>query len=216
MAKSTLTQLIAKVSALIDIQVSSSTTPSIDNITGWLNEGAIQIFRLFPVEEFRDSMIYLLKRNNGDVNQDDFTKRLMKIVAVYKDGVYCTKITEEEMGSLENSRPLKFNYMQPAYCRVSSSGNHTVIKTYPPIGTSGKIEVTYLPYPFEYNSATPTATPDNTGVPVSLEGYLVEYAAILARIQDEEPGQFQLYMQDWRSKIQMAHGLPVESVEGNL
>jgi hypothetical protein len=210
--KRNLEDLVSAVSGLIDIQVDDSTTPSFEDVTSWLNEGAVQVFRIFPVEEFRDAMI-TQEKDGAIFSQNDFTHKLLKIVSVYRNSAICTKLTEEEFGSLSSSRPLRFNSLQPAYCRRSVN-NNTVISVYP--GGGVVYQITYLPYPYAYDTSLPNATPDNTAVPASLEHAMIEYAAILARIQDEEPAQFQLYINDWRQKIQMAYGVPNESIEGAL
>lgn len=211
LARRNLTQLVSAVSGLIDNKITANTTPSLDDVTGWLNEGAIQIFRLIPVEELRDCMISIFKYGQN-VTASDFERNVLKIISVYSNGKICAKVNEEEFALIDQLRPLRYNSNQPAWAKTKR-GAEVSISIYPS-GSSMMTQITFLPYPFIYSSSSPTEAPDDTAVPATLEGMLIEYAAMLARIQDEEPAQYNMYMQDWRTKVQMAHGIPSESIEG--
>lgn len=211
--KKTARQLIDDVASLIDIQLTDNTTPSREQVVEWLNQGVIEVFRLIPPEELRDAMI-THQDYTTQVFASSFEKKLIKIVSLKRNGIPCVKVEENEFGLLRTMYPYRFTADNPAYSRTTLDGE-IIYKVHP----SGKVvwQITYLPYPFVYETGDneeEDAAPDRYAVPSMLESFVIQYAATYARVQDEEPGQFQLYMADWRQRLQMAYGVPVDTTEG--
>jgi hypothetical protein len=220
LSKRTARDLIDSVGSLIDQDITLTSTPSRKEVVDWLNEGVIQAFRIMPIEELSDTYVSDTVLAT-QVPESDLSQKLLRIATVYRNVVNCKRITENEMGKVIRIAPFKYSIDDPAFALVND-GLGTKIKVYP-LGAT-VIAVTYVPYPFIYQSDLGTEdvdadkpedeAPTNEAIPATLEGMIIEHAAALARIQDEEPGQYQLYMSQWEKKLQTAHQLPVDSIEG--
>lgn len=215
LSKKTAKDLIDDVASLIDIQLTDNTTPSRAQVVEWLNQGAIEVFRLVPAEELRDSAIYIQKWV-ASLSDADLTHKMLRVLSLNRNGVSCEKVKENDFNRIKSLTPLKYTASNPAYTRYTLN-NSTYFKMIP--GGTVLWQLTYIPYPFVYatgNDDEEIEVPDERAVPSSLESFVITYAAAYARVQDEEPGQFQLYIADWRQRLQMIYGIEADTLEGSL
>lgn len=200
-------RLIAEVGGLLDQDITDSTTPSRDDVITWLNRGAIQVYKLLPVEHLSD-VTHEEAIAGSEVLGTALSKTLLRIVDVQANGVSCEKVTDATLTKIHAENPHRYNSKQPAYS-IKGSGGSTKIKTYPT--STVVVNVVYIPNPTPY--IKDTGVDDAYTVPYALEEFVVKYASIMAREQDEEPGQFQLYMRDWVESVQMAYSIPAQNTD---
>lgn len=199
--------LVAEVGALLDLTITDNTTPSKTDTIRWMNRAAIKLFKVLPVEHLVD--VQKVELISGYIaSGSDFNPSLLRVVDVIVNGAAADKIDNVALKRLPTESPYKYSLAQPAYSVKGSSGSMS-IEAYPT--TASLLHVTYIPTPTKYS----TVTEDDTySPPESLEEFIVQYASIMAREQDEEPGQFQLYMKQWMEDIQMAYSIPAQNSEG--
>lgn len=215
LSKKTARILIDDVASLIDIQLTDNTTPSRAQVVEWLNQGTLEVLRLVPSKELSDATIYIEKWAST-FTDSDLTHKMLRIISMKRNGVSCEYVEENEFSRIRQFYPHKYTLMNPAYTKTKTANNIRFM-TWP----SGKVlwQLTYVPYPFVYATGIldeEEETPDSRAIPSSLESFVITYAAAYARVQDEEPGQFQLYIADWRQRLQMIYGIQADTIEGSL
>ena len=207
MAKKNVDTLIADVGALIDITPTDSTAPSRAQIVSWLNEGALNVMRLAPIHELLSC--YVTNIAGGSYFQkSDFSSNPLRIVQVLRNGLACREVDLITFDSFNSIDAMSVTSRLPVY-KVDNDETIRVL----PLGTI-YVHVSYVPHPFVYELATPTPDPDNTAVPVVYEEMVVEYAALKYRIQDEEPAQYKMFIEEWRQKLQMNYSVKANPIEG--
>lgn len=214
LTKRTAAKMIDAVGAKIDIVLTTNTTPNRKQVVDWLNEGVIETIKLLPEESFRDLFVDYSSLGN-EISESDLLLPVMKTISFFRNGASCVKITDKEFFSLLQNSPFKFTSMNPAYARITLGGI-AIWRSYP----TGKAlnQIIYIPYPFMYdtgNGDEENETPTRYSIPALLENYVIDYAAAMARVQDEEPAQYQMYKQDWMNRVRMEHGLPIDPADGS-
>jgi len=210
--KRTARLMIDAVGSLIDQKLTTSTTPTRAQVSDWLNEGVIGVFRFVPLSEMGDT-IQSDSFASSSINDTDLSKKMFRISSVYRTNVLCAKLSPEEYSAIVNTSPELSSPFDPIYS-ITHGPSGSRIEIHPRSDIYNSIN--YVPFPFMYDSENQDDSPDNTSIPSSLEGLVVEYAAALARIQDEEPQQYQLYIAAWEKKLQYIDKFPIENIEGVL
>lgn len=214
LAKKNANKMINAVGALIDIVLTDNTTPSRSQVVEWLNEGVIECIRVLPVKELQD-MYTSYSSTTGTINEVDLPRPCHKVISLFRNEVSCIEVDENVFNSIRDTQPYKFTVKNPAYVKRIIDGNIN-FQTYP--GGRSLLRLVYIPTPFVYatgDNQEEAEVPTTYSIPIELEPYVLSYAAAMARVQDEEPAQFQLYKQDWMNMIRAAHGLPISPADGS-
>jgi hypothetical protein len=183
--------ILDKVGAKLDIEITDTSTPTAQQVVVWLNDAALMIVRLLPEER-----LGLLRTS---ISSDDIsgvisiTEPVEKIVSARKYGIECTKLKQREMDLVSTRMPLVHTTRNPAYC-ISGSGGSVQLQFWPE--SSGPVLVKAIRKPEAYSMA-PGWTAGSYTLPVELEMLAVDYAVLQGKIQDEEVQQAQILMQAW-------------------
>lgn len=197
MARLTPDELVARVGAKLDSVPTDSTVPSINQIKGWLDEGAIEIARLAP-----ESMLGSLIATHTNTITDSYEPEdyVMRILSVSKFGAVCKVVPNiVTFRLLVGSAGLAFDQKSPLAC-VSGTAGRIAVKFYPE--TSGQIIVDYVRKPNSYLDTYDSGS--EYYLPQEFEQFLISYAVIQGRIQDEEPGLAQQQAQIWYQDLDAA------------
>jgi hypothetical protein len=206
------TDLMAAVGAVIDLEVTTNSTPDRTQVKIWLTDGAVAAFGILPFEALTDCIVIDTGTGYSMVDTD-FTTGVLRVASVTSDGIGCIKLTEDQFKTLSLT-PYKYTAGNPAYSVIQTAAGASV-QVYPQDATAA-LSVSYVPFPFDYNVATvdEATVGDETSVPAPLEHLIIDYAGIMYRVQDEEPGQFQLYEAAWKEKIKTLYGIPGSNAAG--
>lgn len=189
-----LADIIARVGAKLDINITSSSTPNTNQVVRWLNDAALLLVRMLPEDRLGAYKETVLDQHVGQTLT--ITEQFLRIVTVKKYDVVCTRLLQRDMDLMATRSPLLHTTRNPAFCVSGNSGN--VALNFWPV-SDGPVSVTAIRKPTAYTNpiAAPFWAPDQYSLPPELELLAVDYAVVQGKIQDEEPQQAQLLYQMW-------------------
>lgn len=207
--KSQTTQdILDKVGAKLDIEITATSTPNTSQVISWLNDAALIIVRLLKEER-----LGLLR---ASLTEEDVTDALTisepfeRVVSATKYGVICTKLDQRAMDLVATRMPMVNTTRNPAYC-ISGSGGSVQLQFWPQSPGPVVVKAIRKPQAYETDSGW---TPGAYTLPVELELIAIDYAVLQGKIQDEEVQQAQILMQAWYQQVGIegqVEGLGVES-----
>lgn len=187
----TTAELLKKVGAKLDLSITSSSTPSREQVIVWLNDAALLLARFLP-----DHRLSSLKVT---VNAEDISEyytvsdELERAVTVKKFGVVCTRLKQRQMDLITTRSPLIYTSRNPAYCNSGNAGS-VQLQFWPT--SPGPVSVKAIRKPQAYEDDDGWV-PGTYALPAELELLAVDYAVLQGKIQDEEFEQAQLLIQKW-------------------
>jgi len=202
-SKSTSDEMVAKVGDIMDVEIDNNSTPSKTQVFRWLNEGQMRISRLMPVEHLGS----ITRSVTGSQVESDWLvatagKSIIRIATIKKFGNTCTFLKPEEFEKQTTVIPYLYSYHDPCYTHTGLSGK-SYVRFHP--DAPGSVEARVVLVPTEYSESDQDG--DDYRVPVSLEDFVVSFAVMRARQQDEEGFQADQMKQEWMTDLQFAFGI---------
>lgn len=179
----TISSLVSKVASLMDVSVDTTSTPSQDQVTEWLKEGFRKLVNMLPDEQ----LTLESTTASGTTSSAVPTTGALKIVSVFVAGVPATKVSYEQLQEISSLQPSRFSGLKHCYAVASNNS----ISCFPQDGLT--VQVRYI--------ADPT-----TSISDGIAGLVVDYAVVMAKIQDEETEQANMLWQKWMQDVQVAAG----------
>jgi len=212
--------LMRKVGAKLDLSVTETSTPNVEQVCDWLNEAAILLTRLMPDKRLGGLRSAILSESDASEFIDLAGTDMVRVVGVKKYGVECTVLTQRKMDLVSTRSPLIHTVRNPAVA-VSGEAGYVKLQFWPtspgPVTVKGIRRPTSYHNDFSARDAEDepiyTYAPDEFSLPVELESSAIDYAMIQGKIQDEEPEQVQLLYQMWSQQMGLetkVEGLGVE------
>lgn len=186
----------AAVGALLDVDIETNSTPSTNQVFQWLYDGAIEMMAVLPdgaLAGFTDTKEYGSVKDLNIVVEDI---ELLRIVAVTKAGKLCDRLPLDVLKDIGKKAPYIYAN-DAAYAETGVGGQ--VLLSFLPDDVIADVILSYVHLPAPVNDWTAS---NSYAPPVSWTSFLARYAAIQAKIQDEEPEQAQLLFQMWANEVQ--------------
>lgn len=187
----TLADILVKVGAKLDIDITDTSTPNREQVVLWLNDAALLLCRLLP-----EARLGLLRDSFEEESASSMlviSRPYLRIVNVKKFGITCTKLEQAEFELISTRFPLMHTTRNPAYC-ISGGGGDVELQFWPE--TPGPVLVKAIRKPEAYVNDDDWIAGDFT-LPAELEVHAVDYAVLMGKIQDEEVQQVQMLTQLW-------------------
>jgi hypothetical protein len=189
---STIDELIERVGAKLDLEITSTSIPSREQTVRWLNDGALLLARLLPPSRLGGLHFELSFDDVGETLDID-GDHLMRVVRVKKFGIECTIREQRDLSMIRTRMPLVHTTRTPA-CAVSGQDGAVQLEFFP--YSNGTVLVKGIKRPTAYEDSG-SWEPDEWSMPAELELPIVDYAVVQGKVQDEEPEQAAMLMKQW-------------------
>jgi hypothetical protein len=205
MAKTALSALQVRVGYEFQITPSATTSPTLDEITSWLNEAQNDIARIMPANMLRELLVIenpsiaavseyalssfvntFVKFHSATLNIDGVSTDTPAVLVTPLQAAF--RNTTELMG-VEASPIVWFEESKIKWSPATTGGAAT-----------GKLKVTYIKLPTALSGAS-----DTTSLAQEYEDALVLFAISRGKEQDEEFQQAMAFKQDYLRNLQNIH-----------
>lgn len=198
-----LDELIRAVGSKLDIQISSNTVPSKDDVTEWLQDGFLRMLMYLPGPMLTEVSV-VQGFENVDVGADALFEWDLGTDVVRILGATTENYTDTDVFAPAIVVP----YSEYRAIKALVDGSASVVQSYISVTPGGakvvswpklrrNIELEYVPRPASaYDWPTAAGSP-----PLEWEPAVIDYAVAQGRMQDEEPALGQASMADWEKRM---------------
>lgn len=194
-----------RVGALLDVRISSATTPSIDQVNEWMYEGAFNLCKILPTEML--GTMSLLKAYTSQAPPLALGGlELVRLITLEVGGVRARMYSYPDFLNVRDHMPQLHTGTSPAATLTPDAEGITNV-TWLPV-TPEDVNITYVTEPAPVSAWNKTAAP-NLIPPDTWSELIVQYAVVQGKIQDEEEQAAGMLYQMWTASVQAFIGREV-------
>ena len=199
--------MIARVGAKLDIPtIDASSTPTNTQVIQWLDDAVMKLAKMLPSSKMGSlTWVYESDSITANLNLEQQSPVVMRVFSAKKFGYGCKRYELDEFEQIKTKLPMLHTQSNPAFA-VSGVAGELVLMFYPE--SPGACEIRVAAIPTSY-----TSIQDEFSAPLTWEDHIVDFAVLQGKIQDEEPEQTSLLLQEWMASIQVAMQLPSLGVD---
>lgn len=207
--------LLTRVGGKLDIVVTETSTPNASQVCDWLNEAAILLTRLLPVERLGSLRSPVFSESDVGETLSLSSTDMIRVIGIKKYGTECVVREQREMDFISTRSPL-INTVRNPSASISGDSGDVQLQFWPT--SPGPVAVKGINKPTVYDNTWTTLdgdgdpiydwTPDTYTLPLELETAAVDYAVLMGRVQDEETQQVQQLVQMWGQSVGIEVKIP--------
>lgn len=205
----TWTDIKSGVAGLLDTAIDSASTPTEEQVAGWVYEATLLMCELLPDKQLTSFEKVVTATGVGQY-LDLTAHNVIRVTSVRKNGKICNMIDRETMDRIEAASLTMYDINNIACCVAPQLTATTAIRFLPT--TTYDVEVRVIQNPLSPATAWQSSTA--CVPPVTWRGLLIEYAVMKAKYQDEEVELATVAHNNWQEKVQVTLGGKTLSTRG--